>query len=147
MKDTQAICQAHRSSVPALAGGHYTPSQIRLWTAGLTRERVEQALCRETATLLVAESQGRVVGFALLECTVVLAVYVDADHARQGVGRRLMDCLEEKAWRQGAAKLSLQASLNSQAFYQALGFLKLREDVFPLDGGEAMACVVMEKNL
>lgn len=147
LKDAQAIRRVHGSSVPGLAGRHYTPAQIRLWTAGLTLERIKQALARETATLIVAEFQGRVVGFALLEFAVVLAVYVAADQARQGVGRRLMRRLEEEARGQGAKKLSLQASLNSEDFYLALGFQKLREEVFPLGQGEAMPCLVMEKNL
>ena len=63
---------------------------------------------------------GVIVGFASLKgADVVDMLYVDPDHARQGVGAALCEALERLAGARGAKKISADASDAAEAFRPA----------------------------
>ena len=90
-----------------------------------------QALVRSAATdhLLLASIHGRVVGFALSAPGVLLGEYlkllvVEARHQANGIGRRLMDALEQRAFRRWPNVYLCVSDFNLDArrFYQRLGY-------------------------
>jgi len=62
---------------------------------------------------------------------LVLNVYVDQAHRRQGVARRLMETLIRWAPGVGIVRLVLHASTDGLPLYQSLGFLDNNEMLFP----------------
>ena len=50
------------------------------------------------------------------------SLFVRADHHRQGVGRRLVECYERQCRRKGSAVIKVQATLYAVPFYLALGY-------------------------
>lgn len=56
-------------------------------------------------------------------------IHVSADHRGNGIGRKLMDCAKTWAKAQGAEKLYISAhsSVESQAFYKAMGCTEAEE--------------------
>ncbi len=62
---------------------------------------------------------------------LVLNVYVDEAHRRQGVARRLMDTLIGWAPGAGIVRLVLHASPDGRPLYESLGFLATNEMLFP----------------
>lgn len=105
-----------RAEMQAVAAG-YTPEKV----LGMSRKR----------TMLVAEQAGRLVGTAALEpdwsgeagAFYVLSVFVLPEAHGQGVGRALMQALEDWARAHGGCKLGLSASLTAVAFYEKLGYV------------------------
>ena len=98
---------------------------------------------RETCTILVADTDGEIAGFAILSrieraenpyrkaiCYLdVDELCVDAAHRRQGVGRALMAAVSEEARAQGIDRVELNMwEFNEEAlrFYEALGFRTYR---------------------
>jgi len=91
--------------------------------------------CQGLETTLLAEVEGRAVGFACLRLVPSMSgdtpyaelteIYVQEAHRRHGIGRALMARAEALAQRQGATHLILLTgfkNLASQAFYRALGY-------------------------
>ena len=89
----------------------------------------------ERAAVLVAESDGQVVGMCTGQLTISTAdggpallvedVVVDQEHRGRGLGPRLLAALENWAANQGAARLQLLADRNNEAglaFYEKLGW-------------------------
>ena len=75
----------------------------------------------------VAEHGGEVVGFVDWQGDFVNALHVRGDHARQGVGARLMDVAEAAIAAEGFAAARLETdtfNLGSQAFYRARGYVE-----------------------
>jgi GNAT superfamily N-acetyltransferase len=58
---------------------------------------------------------------------VVLNVYVERDHRRRGVARRLMETVLAWAARAGVARLVLHPSDEGRPLYEALGFVPTNE--------------------
>lgn len=62
---------------------------------------------------------------------LILNVYVDPAHRRQGVARRLMDTLIQWAPGAGIVRLVLHASDDGRPLYESLGFRSSNEMLFP----------------
>ena len=90
---------------------------------------------RQVETPILAEMEGRVVGFAavrVVPCVCYATPYaeltelfVEEAWRRRGVGRALMEQAENLAREKGATSLLLLTGLgnaDAQAFYQALGY-------------------------
>jgi putative acetyltransferase len=93
---------------------------------------------------VVAERNGGIVGWGSvhLEPAVVAATFVDPDHAGSGIGRAIVERLEDAARDAGLETLTTYASLNAVGFYEALGFeARRRTDA---SGPEAPALPAVE---
>jgi len=100
------------------------PDEARAYWAGVVRPG---------NILLIAERDGRIVGTAQLELAMKLnarhraevnKVLVDPSCQRQGIGRRLMEALEEVARREGRTLLHLDTREGdgSSDLYRRMGF-------------------------
>ena len=112
------------------------PGDIALASAYL-HDRLE----RGESVILVAESEGQLLGFCQLYptwCSVEAArifvlydLFVDEDERRGGVGRQLMLAAQSFGREAGAARLDLgtaRTNARAQALYESLGWK--RDDVF-----------------
>lgn|SRR5687767_8324046 len=92
---------------------------------------------KENAAVLVAEIDGRVVGFAYMEYEPVLYaelatkvawlhdIYVEPDSRNSGAGRVLLEAVRNEAKQYGASKVLLSVSLknaDAQQFFERNGF-------------------------
>lgn len=88
-----------------------------------------------TESVLVAQVDGRIVGFACVQmlrsiCYSVpwaelTELYVDAPYRRRGVGRTLMHHAEQVVWQQGISEIILRTGADNsvgQCFYRSLGY-------------------------
>jgi len=97
----------------------------------------------------VAELQSQIVGFAGLKRvkSEVDALFVAPEAGRAGLGVRLLRHVENVARELGFTKLTLNASLNSVAFYKAEGYCESSRGMHTTTGGLQIECVYMEKDL
>ncbi|MFZ6686770.1 GNAT family N-acetyltransferase, partial [Undibacterium sp. SXout11W] len=100
--------------------------------------------------IYVAESSDRIVGFGAVSLIdgKIDAVFVDPDHAGSGIGRTVMQFLEEVAIESGStATLHLEATLNAMPFYTKLGFAVDSPSLFISPRGFSLECIKMSKTL
>ena len=69
---------------------------------------------------------------------LIVNVYVERAHRRQGVARQLMETIVGWAPGAGIVRLVLHASPDGRGLYESLGFLTGNEMVFPTFDGTAM---------
>jgi len=147
-EDREALCRIQTQAIRKAATSHYSREQIEAWSGGLTPEYYSEPV--EHSIVFVAEdTDGTVVGFARLveESGEVAAIYVDPDHTGHGIGRQLIEALEEEARRVGVRELNVKASLNAVAFYERVGFKFEREALHRFRSGVEIPCVIMKKPL
>jgi putative acetyltransferase len=135
----------HVASIRELCAGHYEAGQIEAWTASITPESYDQAL-REKI-FLVAEEAGSIVGLGILDPgeARIDAVYVAPHAVRQGIGARLVACLEGQACRADCRRLTVYATLNAVGFYSLLGYALEEDAVHVLACGTTLPCVKMSR--
>jgi putative acetyltransferase len=123
LADAEAMCALHKAAVRALCVGAYTTQEIEAWLSEREPAGFRQAMTDGGETILVAERDGAVVGFASIKGTVLFGLYVDPASGR-GAGRLLLEAVEDEVRRRGATILTLQATLNAVPFYRKHGFMR-----------------------
>jgi len=143
--DAEALCALHKVSVRALCWGAYTADEIEAWLRECEPQGFRHAMTKGGETMLVAEGDGAVVGFASIKETTLFGLYVDPAKGR-GAGRVLLAAAEDEVRRRGASVLSLQATLNAVPFYRQHGFMRQDRSTVRR-GGRDLAVLDMTKTL
>ena len=138
LADAEALCALHKASVRALCVGAYTTEEIEAWLREREPQGFRRAMTDGGETMLVAEREGAVAGFASIKDATLFGLYVDPARGR-GAGRLLLEAAEDQVRRSGAAVLSLQATLNAVPFYRKHGFMRQDRSVVRR-GGRDLAC-------
>ena len=143
--DRDALWRLHSRSVSALCQGAYSSHEVRTWVDLLRPDGYLRP--EEQRTVLIAERGQSLVGFGQLDPLMgeLEALYVAPEEAGYGVGSALLSSLEALAWQAGAAALSLDASLNAEAFYRSRGYVRLHRAHRILTPEVQLACMRMRK--
>lgn len=147
LADSENICRVHKASITALCGGDYTPGQIEAWIG--QRQAVDYVKAIQSACFFVAEEDGQIIGFSLMQPAqgVINAVYVHPEHVGRGVGTLLLAALEREARAAGLSRVTLNATLNSVLFYKARGYESCGSGMNTLPSGVELPCLRMEKSM
>lgn len=125
ISDTEAILVVHVAAIIAQGPSTYTDKQVAAWAAKTEgTDRYENAIEDSTSELVVAESNGRVVGFGELdvESGEVEAVFVDPEHNGEGIGSSILNYFERRLRDEGFDVVRLRAVLNAVGFYEQQGY-------------------------
>lgn len=103
-------------------------------------------------TFLVAEMGGRIIGYIIGALRWgntghILAIGVDPEHRRKGVGSALMAEVIRRLKIKGAGLIRLEvrkSNVSAQEFYLALGFRKMEEIPYYYEDGETAIAMEME---
>jgi len=145
--DAGAIWQVRIRAIRSGCKNHYAPDIIDAWVSNPMPTSFQSYIGAEP--FYVAELQSQIVGFAGLKRvkSEVDALFVAPEAGRAGLGVRLLRHVENVARELGFTKLTLNASLNSVAFYKAEGYCESSRGMHTTTGGLQIECVYMEKDL
>ncbi len=153
--DGTAILVVHRRAIHEIACADYPNEVLAAWGPQLPEVALPQqgAIFDRKIELgeivLVADVDGVIAGFgeiAPASCLLV-AVYVNPDFKRQGVGKALLRELERIAQEQSVPYLQMDSSLTAAPFYATHGYRNLGQGFHRLRNGGMMKCVKMRKDL
>ncbi|MGY1631032.1 GNAT family N-acetyltransferase [Geodermatophilus sp. SYSU D01186] len=138
--DAAELAAVSRAAIEGSAAGHYTPAQLAAWAA--RRSDAAHARFVETTTVLVAEVDGVVAGFASVALSPVDALvagevdqlYVAPSAGGRGVARALLTAVESVARTAGLASLVTHASWRAAPVFERMGFRQVAVESVTLDG-------------
>jgi putative acetyltransferase len=134
--DAPTLLTLFRDTIRRVNARDYSPGQIRAWASDEI-DAAEWAARFAGRFVAVAESGGRIVGFAELETDGHIdRFYVSADHQRLGVGRALLGAIAEEARRLGIGRLFTEASVTARPFFERQRFEILAPQVVVSRGVE-----------
>ena len=145
-EDAASLCRLFFETVRSVNRADYSEEQVRAWAPEVPDAETwhERMSGRHT---LVAEKEGRTVGFAELEEDGHLdMLYVHKDAVGRGVGSRLYAAVEERARGLGSGRLFTEASITARPFFERRGFAVLGRNVVTQHGVE-LVNFSMEKDL
>jgi GNAT superfamily N-acetyltransferase len=125
--------------------GYYCAEAVRFFI----EYHSEQAIRQDAGAgcTLVVDRAGRVLGTGTLAGDEIKRVFVDPAFQRQGLGRLLMQRLEETALAAAVTIVTLDASLPSRAFYDRLGYTTVEKASRTVEGGRRLDYFKMQKVL
>ena len=114
----------------------YPPKALDFFKAFHAEEKVRERAQR--GTVLVAEANGALIATGSLLEGEIFAVFVHPDRQGAGLGKALMERLEEDARSAGVAESVLSVSLPSKHFYEGLGYEIVEERSRDLGEGQCL---------
>lgn len=120
--DASSTLEVFLRAIHETARRDYTPDQIDAWARD-DRDLRQWNEARESSRTQVAEIGGQVCGFVdVASDGHIDMLFVDPDHAREGVATALLDWAISTARRAGATRLTTHASITARRFFSARGF-------------------------
>jgi putative acetyltransferase len=141
--DRDRISQLHSKSIQQLCTADYTDAQIQ----ALLEDKKVYGTKSWGDLVLVAEYGETIVGFSALMRGTVSAMYVHPEWTRQGIGKRLLQAIEQEAIFRRWRWLLVKASVTAVPFYQACGYQTLHPTQMMVSGREWVPCVDMQKQI
>ena len=154
-------------SIRELGAGDYSSEQIE--AALLGAFGVDTALIQDQTYFVIETEAGEVVGCGgwskrktlfgsdtrevrddswldpAVDAARIRAFFIDARHARRGLGRMLLDRCEAEAARVGFTEFALMATLPGKRLYEVCGYVGNESIEHPLPGGLHITFVPMTK--
>ncbi|MFA4814877.1 MAG: GNAT family N-acetyltransferase [Candidatus Gracilibacteria bacterium] len=140
IKDASEMHELHTNAVRTTCKDFYTDEQIEAWLKDRSPEGYHEGIS-EGETYLV-EEKGKILGFGHATPGELLAVYVNTDSQKRGVGKELLDYGLKIAVK-GYKKVKLKSTLNATSFYKKHGFVQKKKS-WVLRNGVKIPIVVME---
>ncbi|HEV2503485.1 MAG TPA: GNAT family N-acetyltransferase [Mesorhizobium sp.] len=141
--DGQAVFDVTRASVRELARSHYSESQIAGWMDERTAQTYERLIA--AGSMVVAEQDGRIVGFVDAEPGEVTRLFLLAAAAGLGLGSKLLEIGIAKARQGHDGPIRVEATLNAEGFYARHGFRPIEHGFFSHGvGGDPIGIILME---
>jgi putative acetyltransferase len=145
--DIAAMWALRTRAVITNCATHYSKEIIQKWAPAGVPKTYPRLI--ETGCAIVAEDGDVLLGYGIVDLASaeVEAMFVDPQWGGRGIGRQLMATLEEMALARAFTQLHVTASLNAVAFYQAFGFVRVRDELYAHACGVNLACVYLEKRI
>jgi putative acetyltransferase len=148
--DVDTVGAIQEAAILALGAAAYGPEQLAAWARFGWHSRHQ--LLRDPGGFVVAERDARVVGIGgwspdglAADLAWLRYLFVHPDQAGHGIGRKLADAAEAAARASGKTALQVWSSLNAAGFYQARGYRRLRQGLWPVTGRIAIDYVLLAK--
>ena len=123
--DAEVACEVVRRSIVDLckADHHGDSETLSKWLANKTPANFARWIASEEHIAVVAEIDGALVGFGLLNLQGrITLLYVAPDARFRGVSKGLLASLENEAIARGLRELKLESSLTALQFYSRCGY-------------------------
>jgi putative acetyltransferase len=142
----EQITDLFHDTIHQVCSEDYTAEELDVW-APTPMDYDRWASRLERTKPLVAIKNDKVVGFGELESNGHIdCFYIHKDHQRSGIGRALMDRIEENAKRNVCAKLFAEVSITAKPFFLKMGFRTCRPNLVVI-GHLLLKNYLMEKVL
>jgi len=150
-EDIRGMLEAQHSAVHEIAAMSYSPEICQDWSPPVTAQRID-LFDRElfsACSIIVAEVQGRIVGYAAVLCdeAELRDLYVSARFGGRGIGGKLLRAVERVAQKCGCRVLALNATVTAEHFYIKHGYREIERRNVTLSSGRQISCIRMRKEL
>lgn len=152
--EMSSLRHLHASSARRLAAGMLSESEIDAFAAHIYTETYSQRIAEvvQARRMLAARLAGGLIGTAgwtpandAGAVARLVGVFVAPLHARQGVGRALVEMIEAQARQAGFSMFTVRAPLGAAEFFLHLGYEAASHGVWPLTREVALPVAFLRK--
>lgn len=125
-EDTEEILNLIQDTIREVNRFDYDAEQIRAWSLGFQDSARWQKRLSDSDTWAAVQN-GQIIGVASLYAGVLDLLYIHKDFQCQGVAKKLVQFLEERAVQSGLEVLMTESSLTAKPFFTMQGFQESEE--------------------
>ena len=146
VEEAQAIIDLHVDTVRRVNSKDYSPQQIDAWL-GRRRVEVTEAMIRDGQYYVCVDDAGHLVGMGNIKGDELFALYVSADHQREGVGSAILARIEQDALGDGICRIKADSTVTAEGFYRRHGYVAVERKVLKIANRQTLEVVAMTKEL
>lgn len=145
-EDAHAIWTIRKEAIRAQCVDYYPMESLKTWTSGALPNDFIDAVEQH---FYVAIKKNLVVGMGMvnLESGKIDAIFVHPHHMRKGIGKKILNFLEDLAIDQQLQVLTLESTLNAAPFYRACGYAGDKVSIYISPRGITLECIPMVKTI
>lgn len=121
-EDALYIHNLHTRSVRGLCSGDYPANVIEGWLQGRSPEGYKGIAKNE---MYVFEANREIIGWVHVRPKEIVGLFVDAAHARRGVGRALFEYALRIVRQNTVGRIEFEATVTAAPFYESCGCKRL----------------------
>lgn len=121
------------NTVHSINRSDYSTPQLNAWATGNV-DKIKWHNSFLDHYTVVAEMEGKIVGFGDLDSNYLDRLYVHKDYQRQGIASAMADYLEQYARQTHQAEITTHASITAKPFFEKRGYLTLKEQQVQRNG-------------
>ncbi len=148
-EDAKIFADIHYRSVHDLDFVYYSQEILDNWSSVVDEKRIQQIITTEDEEMrVIAEWNGKPVGLGCVvpKLSELRGCYVRGNYNNKGIGKAVIQALEEIAIENGCLSLSLDSSLNAYEFYKKCGYDMIEKSFHTLPSGAKIECYKMIKS-
>ena len=126
--DAEALTEVNIRSIREICGatGDYTPEQLAFWVSNKTPTQFLKWMANEDMRLYTGLIDDVVSGVGLLDLSgQILLLYLVPEAQGKGLGKALLQEMENEARYWDLSKLALESTTVARAFYESQGYRNL----------------------
>ena len=128
LDDAESLSHLIFENAQATLSDYYNAIQMSVFKEYYSPEVMRQKIADQD--VFCAEIDGEIVGTVALEGNFVMGFYTKTGYLNQGIGKLMMQYLENFARKKGVEEIQLAASPVGVAFYNKNGWTKIKPIVF-----------------
>lgn len=143
--DLPQLKQLVNLTIDAVYGPHYASEIIEYWKRLHTPQKIFKDVVNGHAVVML--DHNKIIGTGSLVGATIKRIFIHPNYHRQGLGRQIMNYLEQQAMDNGQIKVYLDAANISKAFYLQLGYQVDQEEIISFHDQVKVNYFKMSKSL
>jgi GNAT superfamily N-acetyltransferase len=145
LSDLNAIRNLIHNIINICYSGVYNAEAIKYFKDYHNNENILKGAKEGYTIILVSNNQ--IIGTGTITGDYITRVFVNPEFQKQGLGKLLMQKLEEKALSAGIDTVKLDSSLPAKKFYDSLCYETIEKTFVEVENGKKLDYYIMEKRL
>jgi N-acetylglutamate synthase-like GNAT family acetyltransferase len=123
--DAKAVCKIIRTAIKTCYSSYYSKEIITIMCKHMNPKNFK--IRAKERKYFVAEEKGKVIGIGGFKDNEIKTFYIDIKSHKKGIGKKLIEKLEQEALKNNYKTLKVTSSLFAEGFYKKCGFKKIKK--------------------
>jgi GNAT superfamily N-acetyltransferase len=143
-EDAKEVCDLIKRNDREVTSKDYPKKVIEMWIKEMDSAHILKKSKGRICYVALVGSE--VVGYISFKKNEIMKLFVNPDLHGQGIGKKLIEKIENYSTRSGLRKLTVRSNIGSERFYEKCGFKRIKS-VYEISGPNKIKEIYMEKKL
>ena len=144
--DAVELARMHRSTIRKINSKDYNKNQIKVWSGKVSAQKYKKT-SKEDRIIFVAIEKGKIIGYGEYRDKHIAGLYISRNNLGKGIGRKLLNKLEQHAFKKGIKTIMCFSTITAHKFYEKNGYKTIKKNTKYQIGNQKLTIYEMKKRL